>query len=153
MVTGNGTHIITTALGARKLHGAAILNNGETITMDGISIEAVPAYNMRHKRDNGLPFHPKGEGNGYVLTIGTTRIYIAGDTDDFPEMSRRNNIDIAFLPMNLPYTMTPYETAAAARSFKPKILYPYRFGETDTTLILKLLKATPEIDVRIRRMK
>jgi L-ascorbate metabolism protein UlaG (beta-lactamase superfamily) len=153
MIMKDGTHLITTALGARKLHGASVLNNGETISIDGVSIEAVPAYNIRHKRDNGLPFHPKGEGNGYVLTIGTTRIYIAGDTDDIPEMSLLSTIDIAFLPMNLPYTMTPEETAAAARSFMPKILYPYHFGETDTKLIVDLLKGTPEIEVRIRRMK
>lgn len=149
----DGSHLITTAMAARKVHGAAVLSNGDTLSLGAVSIEAVPAYNIRHMRDNGLPFHPKGEGNGYVLTIGTTRIYIAGDTDDIPEMSQLANIDIAFLPMNLPYTMTPEETAAAARSFMPKILYPYHFGETDTHRIIDLLKSSAGIEVRIRRMK
>jgi L-ascorbate metabolism protein UlaG (beta-lactamase superfamily) len=147
------TQVVTTVLGAQKVRGATIMKNGETRTIDGMTIEAVPAYNTRHKRDNGLPFHPKGEGNGYVLTIGETRIYVAGDTDDIPEMSLLKNIDIAFLPMNLPYTMTPQETAAAARLFMPNVLYPYHYGDTDTKTIVQLLKITPEIDVRIRSMK
>ncbi len=148
-----GTQVITTASAARSVQTAVIMHNGDTRTIDSITIESVPAYNARHKRDNGLPFHPKGEGNGYVLTIGGTRIYIAGDTDDIPEMSRLKHIDIAFLPMNLPYTMTPEEMAAAARSFMPKILYPYHYGDSDTKMLVQLLMTTPEIEVRIRRMK
>ncbi len=152
-IRNEGTQLVTTVLGAQKVTGAIIMNNGDTCQIGDIKIEAVPAYNIRHMRDNGLPFHPKGDGNGYVLTIGEKRIYIAGDTDDIPEMSHLDNIDIAFLPMNLPYTMTPEETAAAARSFMPKVLYPYHTGETDTKKLVKLLGASPEIEVRIRHMK
>jgi len=147
------TQLIATALCASRLPGAVVMKNGESRTIGRLTIEAVPAYNIRHKRDDGRPFHPKGEGNGYVLTIGGTRIYIAGDTDDIPEMAQLKRIDIAFLPMNLPYTMTPEETAAAARMFMPKILYPYHFGDTDTKKLVELLKPTPAIEVRIRPMK
>ncbi len=147
------TQLIATALCSPKLPGAVVMKNGESRTIGKLKIDAVPAYNIRHMRDNGLPFHPKGEGNGYVLTIGGTRIYVAGDTDDIPEMSELKKIDIAFLPMNLPYTMTPEEAAAAARMVMPKILYPYHFGETDTKKLVELLKSAPGIEVRIRSMK
>jgi L-ascorbate metabolism protein UlaG (beta-lactamase superfamily) len=106
-----------------------------------------------HRRDNGQLFHPTGEGNGYVLTFGDTRVYIAGDTENTPEMKALQNIDYAFLPMNLPYTMTPEMVDDAARSFKPRVLYPYHYGDTDTSRIVELLKSSPEIEVRIRRMK
>jgi L-ascorbate metabolism protein UlaG (beta-lactamase superfamily) len=104
-------------------------------------------------RPDGTPFHPKGEGNGYVLTIGRTRIYIAGDTENTPEMEALRNIDVAFLPMNLPYTMTPEMVAEAAKAFKPKILYPYHYSQTDTGKLLPLLKDTKGIEVRVRKMK
>jgi len=113
----------------------------------------VLAYNIVHKRDTGQPFHPKGVGNGYIITFGDKRVYVAGDTENVPEMKGLKSIDIAFLPMNLPYTMTPEMVADAAKAFKPKILYPYHFGETDTSKVVSLLKGTPEIEVRIRNMK
>jgi L-ascorbate metabolism protein UlaG (beta-lactamase superfamily) len=122
-------------------------------TVEGLKIEAVPAYNIVHKRDTGQPFHPKGVGNGYIITFGDKRVYVAGDTENVPEMKGLKNIDIAFLPMNLPYTMTPEMVVEAAKAFKPKILYPYHFGETDTSKVVSLLKGTPEIEVRIRNMK
>ena len=147
------TQLIANRPGAKKLRGSVVMKNGDSLRIAGLKIEAVPAYNIRHMRDNGLPFHPKGEGNGYILTIGDTRIYIAGDTENIPEMSQLKDIDIAFLPMNLPYTMTPEETAAAARSFMPKVLYPYHYGETDTEVLVHILQSTPEIEVRIRSMK
>jgi L-ascorbate metabolism protein UlaG (beta-lactamase superfamily) len=103
-------------------------------------------------RSEGVPFHPKGVGNGYIVTFGGKRVYIAGDTENIPEMKNIKGIDIAFLPMNLPYTMTPEMVADAARSFKPKILYPYHFGETDTAKIVDLLKDEKEVEVRIRKM-
>jgi len=127
--------------------------NGDVKTVEGLKIEAVPAYNIVHKRDTGQPFHPKGVGNGYIITFGDKRAYVAGDTENIPEMKGLKNIDIAFLPMNLPYTMTPEMVADAAKAFKPKILYPYHFGETDTSKVVSLLKGIPEIEVRIRRMK
>ncbi len=112
----------------------------------------MPAYNIIHKRDNGQPFHPKGIGNGYIITFGDKRVYVAGDTENIPEMRDLRGIDIAFLPMNLPYTMTPEMVADAAKAFKPRILYPYHYGETDTSRLEDLLRDTKEIEVRIRRM-
>jgi L-ascorbate metabolism protein UlaG (beta-lactamase superfamily) len=106
-----------------------------------------------HKRDNGAFYHPKGEGNGYLLTFNKTRLYIAGDTENIPEMKELKDIDYAFLPMNLPYTMTPEMVADAVRSFRPKVLYPYHYGETDPKLLLDQLRGLPEVEVRIRRMK
>jgi L-ascorbate metabolism protein UlaG (beta-lactamase superfamily) len=147
------TQVVLTEKCAEKVPGGIIMKNGDAKNVEGIAIEAVPAYNIMHKRDNGQPFHPKGVGNGYVLTFGEKRLYIAGDTENIPEMSQLKHIDIAFLPMNLPYTMTPEMVAEAARSFKPKVLYPYHYGETDPARIVHLLKGNPEIEVRIRRMK
>lgn len=147
------TLLVMSAKCAEKVPGGTVMRNGDVRTVLGIMIEAVPAYNIVHKRENGQPFHPKGEGNGYVLTFGTTRVYVAGDTEYVPEMKALKKIDYAFLPMNLPYTMTPEMAADAARVFKPKVLYPYHYGETDTSRLVLLLKRTPEIEVRIRKMK
>ena len=102
-------------------------------------------------RAPGSPFHPRGDGNGYVLTLGTRKLYVAGDTENTREMKALKGIDIAFLPMNLPYTMTPEMVADAARAFRPKVLYPYHFGDTDTEKLLALLAAEKDIEVRIRR--
>jgi L-ascorbate metabolism protein UlaG (beta-lactamase superfamily) len=104
-------------------------------------------------RSEGVPYHPKGNGNGYVLAFGDKRVYVAGDTENTPEMKALKGIEIAFLPMNLPFTMTPEMVADAAKAFKPRILYPYHFGETDTAKIVDLLKDSREIEVRIRKMK
>jgi len=135
-----------------KPESSIVLSNGQSTDLLGIHIDAVPAYNLVHKRpDNGLPFHPKGEGNGYILTIGDKKIYVAGDTENTPEMKALKNIDVAFLPMNLPYTMTPEMVADAAKGFKPKILYPYHYGETKTSELAELLKGTSGIEVRIKR--
>ena len=147
------TEIVATETVAAKLKGIAIMKNGEVKTIRGLEIKAVPAYNLVHMRSPGSPFHPKGIGNGYVVTFGDKLIYIAGDTENIPEMSSLKNIDIAFLPMNLPYTMTPEMVAAAARSFQPKVIYPYHYGNTDTGEIVELLKDDKNIEVRIRRMK
>ena len=104
-----------------------VLKNGESVTLLGVAIDAVPAYNLVHKRPDGTPFHPKGEGNGYVLTFGKTRVYVAGDTENVPEMKALKSIDVAFLPMNLPYTMTPEMVADAVRAL------PARASSTRTT--------------------
>jgi L-ascorbate metabolism protein UlaG (beta-lactamase superfamily) len=130
-----------------------VLKNGNVQTIEGLKIEAVPAYNLVHMRSAGVPFHPKGVGNGYVITFGDKKIYVAGDTENVPEMKTLERIDIAFLPMNLPYTMTPEMVADAAKAFKPKILYPYHYGKTDTSQLVKLLQGYDEIEVRIRRMQ
>lgn len=135
------------------IEGAAVMKNGESKTIHGITVEAMPAYNVRHKRDDGQPFHPKERGNGYVITWGDKKIYIAGDTEDIPEMKNLKNIDIAFLPVNLPYTMTPEMVANSAQMFNPKILYPYHLGNTNTAQLEQLLKKKKEIDVRMRKMQ
>ena len=126
--------------------------NGDKTNIKGIGIEAVPAYNIKHERSPGNPFHPKGNGNGYILDIGGKRIYVAGDTENIPEMKEFRDIDIAFLPMNLPYTMSPEMAADAALMIKPDILYPYHFGSTNTDELVELLKGTG-IDVRIRELQ
>jgi L-ascorbate metabolism protein UlaG (beta-lactamase superfamily) len=136
-----------------KVEGALTLQNGERKNLAGIDVAAVPAYNLVQKRPDGAPYHPKGRGNGYVLTFGDTRVYVAGDTENVPEMKAFEGIAVAFLPMNLPYTMTPEMVADAARAFRPRILYPYHFGETDTARLVALLKDEKGIEVRIRKMK
>jgi len=138
---------------ARQLKMAVVMRNGDVKTVGGLKIEAVPAYNIVHMRSPGTPFHPKGVGNGYVVAFGNKRVYVAGDTENVPEMKQMKAIDVAFLPMNLPYTMTPEMVADAAKGFKPKILYPYHYGDTDPTILKTLLKDHPEIEVRIRQMK
>ncbi|HEX2694931.1 MAG TPA: MBL fold metallo-hydrolase [Acidobacteriota bacterium] len=147
-----GTQVVVSPACVGKLKDAVVMKNGERRTFQGFEIEAVPAYNIAHKRPDGNPFHPQGQGNGYVLTIGGKRIYFAGDTEPVPEMAALKDIDIAFLPMNLPYTMSPEMTAEAARTIRPKFLYPYHFGDTDMGRLQKLLKGEPGIEVRVRPM-
>lgn len=147
------TKVVLTEICAERVMDGIVMKNGDIVEVEGIQIEAVPAYNLVHKRENGKFFHPKGEGNGYVLTFGDTRIYIAGDTENTPEMKALKDIDYAFLPMNLPYTMTPEMVADAAMAFRPRVLYPYHYGETDIAEIESLLKDEKDIEVRLRNMK
>ena len=147
------TKIILTQTCREKLGSGAVMKNGDKLDILGLAIEAVPAYNIKHVRSEGNPYHPKGQGNGYVVTFGDKRVYIAGDTENIPEMADLGNIDIAFIPMNLPYTMTPEMAADAARMIHPKILYPYHYGETDTSELLKLLQDDKDIEVRIRQLQ
>jgi L-ascorbate metabolism protein UlaG (beta-lactamase superfamily) len=136
-----------------KVEGALVMHNGEQKIVVGIDVAAVPAYNLVQMRPDGTPYHPRGRGNGYLLTFGDTRVYVAGDTENIPEMKALQNIAVAFLPMNLPYTMTPEMVADAARAFRPRVLYPYHFGETDTARLVALLKDEKGIEVRVRKMK
>jgi L-ascorbate metabolism protein UlaG (beta-lactamase superfamily) len=147
-----GALVVATKLCAPSIPDFMPMANGSTTEVDGITISAVPAYNLVHRAEGGGVYHPKGEGNGYVVTVGKTKIYIAGDTENTPEMKALRNIDIAFLPMNLPYTMTPAMVADAAKAFKPKILYPYHYGKTDVNELLKLMKGQKGIEVRVRNM-
>jgi len=147
------TAIVLTKACASQVKGGIVMNNGDVKVIEGFKIEAVPAYNIVHMRSEGVPFHPKGSGNGYVIAFGDKRVYVAGDTENVPEMKNLRDIDIAFLPMNLPYTMTPEMVADASKAFKPKILYPYHYGKPDTSKVVKLLKDVNEIEVRIRNMK
>ena len=153
LVRTEKTQVVLTETCARQVEGGVVMKNGDVGTVVGLKIEAVPAYNMVHMRSGGIPFHPKGVGNGYVVTFGDKRVYLAGDTENIPEMKDLKGIDIAFLPMNLPYTMTPEMVADAAMTLKPSILYPYHYGDTDTLKIVDLLKEAKEIEVRIRKMQ
>jgi L-ascorbate metabolism protein UlaG (beta-lactamase superfamily) len=148
-----GTEIVAPPKCAGRVPGATVMANGDIETVAGLKVEAVPAYNIVHMRSPGQPYHPRGEGNGYVITFADTRVYVAGDTENTPEMKALKDIDIAFLPMNLPYTMTPEMVADAARAFRPKVLYPYHFGQTDTAELVQLLADEPDIEVRIRQMQ
>ena len=128
-----------------EMYGAGrVMVNGDKLQLADMSVEAVPAYNNTEGRTQ---FHPNGRDNGYILTIDGLRIYIAGDTEDIPEMSQIKDIDIAFLPCNQPYTMTPEQLVKAAKIIKPKVLFPYHYGQTDLSTIAEQLKG---IDVRIR---
>lgn len=147
------TALVLTETCSKKIKGGVVMKNGDLKTIKGLKIEAVPAYNLVHMRSEGIPYHPKGQGNGYVITFANKRVYVAGDTENIPEMKRLEKIDIAFLPMNLPYTMTPKMVAGAAKMFQPKILYPYHYGDTDVSKLVNLLKEEKEIEVRIRKMK
>ena len=139
-VRTDDTQVVLTALCAKRVSGGIVMANGDAQTVGGIGIEAVPAYNIVAKRPGGDPYHPKGNGNGYVLSLGDKRVYIGGDTENTPEMKALKNIDVAFLPMNLPYTMTPEMVADAALAFRPAIVYPYHYGTTDTAKLVELLK-------------
>lgn len=147
------TVIVAAKACAETFSPEQILENGQCREVAGITIEAVPAYNLMHMRSEGNPFHPKGAGNGYIITFGDTRVYVAGDTENTPEMKALKDIDVAFLPMNLPYTMTPEMVADAARAFRPKILYPYHYGQTDPQQLADLLKDEKGIEVRIRDLQ
>ena len=141
------TRFITNARCAEMFGSGEVMGNGDMLTLAGnMTLEAVPAYNTT---EGHLQFHPKGRDNGYILTLDGLRIYIAGDTEDIPEMADIKDIDIAFMPCNQPYTMTPDQLVNAAKMVKPKVLFPYHYGKTDVSTIPQLLK-NDGIDVRKR---
>jgi L-ascorbate metabolism protein UlaG (beta-lactamase superfamily) len=144
------TVIVAPAAVAKTVAGARVLNNGESTTVIGIKIEAVPMYNLTRGPEAGKLFHDKGRGNGYVLTIGDKRVYFSGDTEAIPEMKALQNIDIAFVCMNLPYTMPPEEAAAGVKAFRPKVVYPYHYRGSDLAVFSKALAGESGIDVRLR---
>ena len=114
-----------------------IINNGEEKAFDGFNLEAIPMYNLR---EEALKFHPKGRGNGYVFTINDERIYFSGDTEDIPEMRNLENIDRAYVCMNLPYTMTVESAADGVLAFKPKQVFPYHYRGTNGLSDVKKFK-------------
>ena len=146
----SGTEIIANENSQKKLGKGKVLKNGDTDTsISYMKIEAVPAYNTTPGRDK---YHPRHRDNGYILTFDGLRVYIAGDTEDIPEMKDLKDIDIAFLPVNQPYTMTVPQAAKAAKMFSPKILYPYHYGDTKIGELKDALKGSG-IDVRIRELQ
>ena len=147
-LTGPETILILNETSRDIIGRGEAIHNGESRELPGgVKLEAVPAYNTTPGREQ---FHPKGNGNGYVLSIDGLRIYVAGDTENIPEMSELKFVDVAFLPVNQPYTMTPEQCIAAAKLIRPKVLIPYHFGQTD---LGGLPMALPQMDVRIRQMQ
>ena len=150
-VKKSGTVIVAPAAVAKTVTEATVLNNGESKTIAGITIEAVPMYNLVRGPSQGKLFHDRGRGNGYVLALGGKRIYISGDTECIPEMKGLKDIDIAFVCMNLPYTMPPAEAAECVKAFKPKIVYPYHYRDSDLNVFANALKPEKGIEVRMRK--
>jgi L-ascorbate metabolism protein UlaG (beta-lactamase superfamily) len=132
---------------AKLREQTTVLTNGQTFEQGGVKVEAVPAYNLTANR---LNFHPKGRDNGYVLTLGGKRLYFSGDTEDIPEMRALKNIDVAFVCMNLPYTMDVDHAASAVRAFKPAIVYPYHYRGADLERFKKLVGTDAGVEVRLR---
>ena len=142
------TTLVTNARCAEMLGYGTVMANGDNIALPcGVFLQAVPAYNYTEGR---TMFHPKGRDNGFVLTIDGLRIYIAGDTEDIPEMASLKGIDVAFLPVNQPYTMTVEQCIRAATLIAPRVLIPYHFSKTDLSTLPSEL---PTIDVRLRDMQ
>lgn len=151
-VAGDDTELVTPqsvhdALPPALADNARVMANGDAASVSDIAIEAVPAYNTTEER---LQYHPEGRDNGYVLTLGDRRVYIAGDTEDIPEMRALEDIDVAFVPMNLPYTMTEEQAADAVREFKPGIVYPYHSRGSDIEKFAELVGKDSDVEVRLR---
>lgn len=134
------------------VEGGIEMYNGDVRTFMGIRVEAVPAYSVTATRGFGELYHRKGDGNGYVLTFEDKRVYVASDTQLTPEMKALKKIDVAFLPLSLPYNMTPQMAAEAVRAFKPKIVYPYQYEREDPSKLADLLKGNKDVQVRVRSM-
>jgi L-ascorbate metabolism protein UlaG (beta-lactamase superfamily) len=151
-VATDKTRFIASAAAAEQLPAewrerTTVLTNGQSATVAGVQVEAMPAYNLAAERQR---FHPKGRGNGYILLLGGKRVYISGDTEDIPEMRGLKNIDVAFLCMNLPYTMDVEHAAQAVREFRPKIVYPYHYRGSDLEKFKKLVGEDVGVEVRLR---
>lgn len=126
-LSNSSTTIVAPMAVQKTVTNAKVLSNGESMMWHKWKITAVPMYNMEHMMPTGQPYHPKGRGNGYILSYGGKNFYFAGDTEGTPEMRALKNIDVAFIPMNLPYTMSPDQAAEAVKAFKPKIVIPYHY--------------------------
>jgi L-ascorbate metabolism protein UlaG (beta-lactamase superfamily) len=149
-----GTVVIAAPEVAKTITEAKLLANGaaDTVNLSGtqIRVEAVPSYNLTRGPAEGQLYHTKGRGNGYILTLGGKRIYAAGDTECVPEVKALRNIDVAFLPMNLPFTQTPQEAAECVKAFRPKVVYPYHYRGQDTKVFADALRGESGIEVRLR---
>ncbi len=147
-VSKSGTEIFAPPAVVATVTAGKPIANGETKTWGGWTIEAIPAYNLKRGPAEGKLFHDKGRGNGYVLTYGGKRFYFSGDTEGVPEMRALKNIDVAFVCMNLPYTMPPDEAAEAVKAFHPKVVIPYHYRGSDLSVFQKGLEGTG-IEVRV----
>lgn len=152
-ITTDATRFVADATSAEQLAGdVTVLGNGEaaTLALPGgeVTLRAVPAYNIEQTRADGEPYHPKGWGNGYLATFGDLVLHIGGDTECVPEMAELGRVDVSFLPINLPYTMTPEDAAACFRTLAPRIAVPYHQGDADPQIVADRLADT-DIDVRV----
>jgi L-ascorbate metabolism protein UlaG (beta-lactamase superfamily) len=144
----SGTEIVAPQAVSEKVSGTSVIAYGQTKKLGPFSVESIPAYNLTRGPAAGKLFHDKGRGCGYIVTYGGKRFYFSGDTEAIPEMKALKNIDVAFVCMNLPYTMTPEEAAEAVRAFHPKVVYPYHYKGSDTAAFKKALDGSG-IDVRL----
>ena len=147
-VSKPGTVILAPKAVAATVTTATVISNGESKTIGDFKVDALPMYNLKPNQ-SGQIMHEKGRGNGYIVTYGGKRFYFAGDTDGIPEMRSLKNIDVAFIPMNPPYTMSPEEAADAVRAFHPAVVYPYHYRGSDLQVFAKALEGSG-IDVRLR---
>lgn len=143
-----GTEIWSPPAVVQTVTAAHPISNGETKHWNGWTVDAIPMYNIKRGPAPGELYHPKGRGNGYVLTYGHKRFYFSGDTENIPEMRALKNIDVAFVCMNLPYTMPPDEAAEAVKAFHPRIVIPYHYRGSDLSVFRKDLEGTG-IEVRL----
>jgi L-ascorbate metabolism protein UlaG (beta-lactamase superfamily) len=149
----DNTLVVLTELCAAQYKEGIVMRNEDVKIVSGLKIEGVPAYNIVNKRSSGFPYHFKGIGNGYILTFGDKRVYVAGDTEKIPEMNELSDIDIAFLPVSVPSTMTIEMAADAVKAIRPKIFYPYHYDGTNLNELQEALKNQSETEVRIRKMQ
>ena len=133
---------------ASGLEGVTSIENGDTMTLGEITVIALPAYNVVRERDDGQKYHPKGWYNGFILEVGDFRMHFGGDTECIPEFADVGELNVSFLPINLPYTMPPEEAAACYRTLNPEVAIPYHQGDFDPQIVADMLADT-NIDVRV----
>ncbi len=148
-LTKEHTKTFMSAIAHEKWNQGMVLSPEQQLSIDGVGISVFPAYNLVHKNEEGVPYHIEGQCNSYMLTLGDLRLFIAGDTENTPEMKALKNIDAAFLPMKLPYTMTPEMVVDAAKAFKPKVLYPYHYDKKMLPQLKALMQKVPEVELRV----
>jgi L-ascorbate metabolism protein UlaG (beta-lactamase superfamily) len=146
-VSRTGTVVVGPPAVAREAHVDVALANGETQTIAGVAVTAVPMYNLVRGPEGGGRYHERGRGNGYLVDIGGRRVYVSGDTECTPEMKALSGVDIAFVSMNLPWTMPPDEAVSCVRAFRPKVLYPYHHGDSDVS---HLASALVDVSVKVQ---
>ena len=150
-VMEDDTELIYTQICAQDYPGGSVIKPGMSWTVKGIGIEAVHAYIIGTPERGGI--HPKGECNGYILTFGGKRVYIASETHNIPELKEISNIDIAFLAMDSVYNLSPEEAVEVVKVFKPRVIYPFHYNKADLTPFTRAFENDPDIEVRIREMR
>jgi L-ascorbate metabolism protein UlaG (beta-lactamase superfamily) len=145
----DGTILVGPPAVNEKRPMSVVLKNGESHDFGAFKVDAIPMYNLTRGPEAGKLFHDKGRGDGYVITFGDKRVYLSGDTECTPEMKALTKIDVAFVCMNLPYTMPPSEAAECVKAFKPKVVFPYHFRGQDPNAFAALVKAEG-VETRVR---